>query len=89
MISPFVFRHYNVYCHTTYARYGSYYVEVLQKIADLYPELKSTLMLTGLSIQAQDRYPLRISIDQRGEQTTVMQRSVVVLVVLLTLLHPY
>ena len=52
-----------------YDRFLSYYVEILQNIEDIYPELKSILMSTGLSVQAQDRYPLKTSIDQRGEQT--------------------
>ena len=35
----------------------------------LYPGLKHTLSLRVLSIQAQERYPLRTAVDQRGEQT--------------------
>ena len=34
-----------------------------------YPGLKDLLMATGLTVQAQDRYPLRTAIDMRGEQT--------------------
>jgi hypothetical protein len=44
-----------------YAQYGSYYVYTLINMEHLYKE--------GLSVQAQDLYPLRTSIDQRGEQT--------------------
>ena len=52
-----------------YARYGTYYAEILSKIDTLYPGLKETLNLNGLSVQAQDHHPLRTAIDQRGEQT--------------------
>ena len=52
-----------------YARYGSFYVETLNCINDLYPGMRPLLTKTGLSIQGQDRYPLRTAIDQRGEQT--------------------
>ena len=52
-----------------YVRYCVYYAEVLSQIDTLYPALKDTLILKGLSIQAQDRYPLRTAVDQRGEQT--------------------
>ena len=52
-----------------YARYGSFYVETLNCINDLYPGMRPLLTKTGLSIQGQDRYPLRTAIDQRGKQT--------------------
>ena len=52
-----------------YARYGSYYVEVLASIHTLYPGLFELLGDRSLSVQAQTKYPLRTSIDQRGEQT--------------------
>ena len=52
-----------------YARYGSYYVEVLKNMEENYPGLRNMLKNTGLSVQAQNRYPLRTAIDQRGEQT--------------------
>ena len=48
-----------------YARYASYYVEVLDCIDGLYPGLRQS----GLSVQAQERYAVRTAIDQRGEQT--------------------
>ena len=54
---------------TNYARYGSYYVEILNCIDQLYPGMKDMLKTSGLSSQSQDRYPLRTPIDQRGEQT--------------------
>ena len=52
-----------------YARYASYYVGVLENIDVLYPGLKELLDNNGFSVQAQERYPLRTAIDQRGEQT--------------------
>ena len=36
---------------------------------ELYPGNKELLLKHGVSVQGQDRYPLRTSIDQRGEQT--------------------
>ena len=54
---------------TNYARYGSYYLAVLQNMDGLYPGLKTLLKDKGLSVQAQERYPLHTAIDQRGEQT--------------------
>ena len=53
---------------TNYARYGSFYVETLKSIEEKYPGLKEMLKKAGLSVQGQDKYPLRIAIDQRGEQ---------------------
>ena len=47
-------------------RYGSYYVEVLNNIDQLYPGMRQSM---PISVQAQDRYPVRTSIDQRGEQS--------------------
>ena len=52
-----------------YARYGSYYLEMMKSIDTLYPGLKNMLTEKGLSAQAQNKYPLRTAIDQRGEQT--------------------
>ena len=52
-----------------YARYGSYYVRVLEKINTLYPGAEELLKNKGMSVQAQDRYPVRTAVDQRGEQT--------------------
>ena len=51
------------------ARYGSFYVELLLKIEKLYPGLKCLLREKGMSVQAQEHFPLRVAIDQRGEQT--------------------
>ena len=50
-----------------YARYGSYYIEVLANIETLYPGLKQLLQKTGLSVQVQDMYPSR-AFDLRAEQ---------------------
>ena len=55
---------------TNYARYGSYYVEILDDLEILYPGLKSLLAAKSRSVQAQDRQCIRTAIDQRGEQTT-------------------
>ena len=44
-------------------------MSVLQNIENIYPGLKTLLETKGLSVQAQNRYPLRTAIDQRGEQT--------------------
>ena len=52
-----------------YLRYGAYYNGTLDSIDQLYPGNKELLSKQGLSVQAQDHYPLRTSIDQRGEQT--------------------
>ena len=48
---------------TNYSRYGSYCVSQLLKRDELFPGCKE------LSVQGQDRYPLRIAVDQTGEQT--------------------
>ena len=52
-----------------YARYGSIYINSLQKLDDTHPGCKELLKEKGLSVQGQDRYPLRVPIDKRGEQT--------------------
>ena len=52
-----------------YARYGSYYVESLKTIENDYPGLKALLSTRGLTTQAQERFPIRTALDQRGEQT--------------------
>ena len=54
---------------TNFARYGSFYLETLKSTEEKYPGLKEMLKKAALSAQGQDKYPLRISIDQRGEQT--------------------
>lgn len=54
---------------TNYARYGTWYVQTLKEIDDRYPGLKPLLQSFCLSAQAQTSYPIRTSIDQRGEQS--------------------
>lgn len=52
-----------------YARYGSYYTFILMNMEQFYPGLKDLISKEGLSVQGQEKYPLRTAIDQRGEQT--------------------
>ena len=56
---------------TNYSRYGSYYLRILEFIELQYPGCKELLLSAGLSVQAQDRYPNRTAIDQRGEQSVI------------------
>ena len=44
-------------------------MSVLQNIENIYLGLKTLLETKGLSVQAQNRYPLCTAIEQRGEQT--------------------
>ena len=78
MIDDFDYRHaawksfllmYPAINKTWYHRYGTNYAGILDNIDQLYPGLKQLLNKQGVSIQSQDRYPLRTAIDQRGEQT--------------------
>ena len=57
------------YFATNFFKYGSHYLQLLKHIDQLYPGLKEMLCNFGLSVQAQDRYPHRTSIDQHREQT--------------------
>ncbi len=50
-------------------RYGSYYLHSLKNIDQNHPGMRGILEKHGLSVQAQEHYPLRTAIDQRGEQT--------------------
>ena len=59
----FVFNKFN------YARYGSLYFFTLVHMEKLYPCLRQFLVKCGISVQAQESFPSRTSIDQRGEQT--------------------
>ena len=54
---------------SNYARYGIYYTHCMKAIDQLYPGLRTLLENNCLSVQAQDRYVVRTTIDQRGEQT--------------------
>ena len=49
-----------------YARYASFYVELINCIDQLHPGMRDEFLV---GIQAQDRYPHMTPIDQRGEQT--------------------
>ena len=61
--------YYFVFNKQNYARYGSYYVETLKQLDKRYPGLRPFFDTVGLSVQAQTKFPLRTSIDQRGEQS--------------------
>ena len=54
---------------THYARYGSYYLQVMKGIDSTHPSAKEMLKLKSLSVQAKDKYVLRTAIDQKEEQT--------------------
>ena len=47
-----------------YARYASFYVELLSCIDELHPGLRTEFLV---GVQAQDRYPHKTAIDQRGD----------------------
>ena len=51
------------------SRYGSYYVSQMEHLKQTQSTEYNELVKNGLSIQAQDRYPLATACDQRGEQT--------------------
>ena len=53
---------------TNNARYGSHYVKVMENVEKMYPGLKDLHEQHGMSVQAQETFPVRIAIDQRGEQ---------------------
>ena len=54
---------------TNYSRYGSYYIQQLISLDRTHPGCKELIEIKGVSVQAQDQYPLRTAIDQRGQQT--------------------
>ena len=56
---------------TNYARYALYYVKMPENMEVLYPGLKDLLSEKGMSVQAQERFPLRVPVNQRGEQTLI------------------
>ena len=53
---------------TNYARYGSYYVHIMENMDTIYPGLRELIKDEGISVQAQNRHHIRTAIDQRGEQ---------------------
>ena len=63
---PYIF----VLNRQNYARYGSLYVNTLENLDITHPGCRELIQFKGLSVQGQDRYPGRVAIDQRGEQTT-------------------
>ena len=64
-VSPFYFALNKQNC----ARYGSIYLNTLTSLDITHPGCKELLTHQGLSVQGQSRYPTRIPIDQRGEET--------------------
>ena len=52
-----------------YVRNGSFCVTMLLKMEAPYPALKTLPAKNRIYFQGQDRYPLRILVDQRGDQT--------------------
>ena len=70
-----VLPNYFIFNKMNYARYGSYYVQVLNEIESNYPGLKELLFPCGLSVQAQETHPVRTAIDQWGEQTITRMRK--------------
>ena len=44
-------------------------MEQLKSIDTTFPGLKEVLKHKGFSVQAQEKYPVRTAVDQRGEQT--------------------
>ena len=53
---------------TNYSRYDSSCIAVLERIEELHPGLRQLLETNGMSVQAHES-PLRVAVDQRGEQT--------------------
>ena len=51
------------------SRYGSYYIHRLVSLDRTHPGCKELIEIKGVSVQAQDQYPLRTAFDQQGEQT--------------------
>ena len=52
-----------------YARYGSCYINTLENLDITHAGCRELLKYKGLSVQGQEKYPCRVAIDQRGEQT--------------------
>ena len=51
------------------SKYGSCYIQRLVSLDRTHPGCKELIEIKGVSVQAQDQYPLRTAFDQRGEQT--------------------
>ena len=51
------------------SRYRSCYIQRLVSLDRTHPGCKELIEIKGVSVQAQDQYPLRTAFDQRGEQT--------------------
>ena len=49
-----------------YARYGSYYVEMLKNLDQSHPGLRTLILKKELTAKAQQKYPCRTAIDQEG-----------------------
>ena len=64
-----VLLYYLIFNKMNYARYGSYYVQVLKQIENKYTGLMELLLPCRLSVPAQETYSVLYVIDQRGEQT--------------------
>ena len=53
----------------TYARYDSYYVEMLKNLDQSHPGLRILILKKILTAKAQQKYPYRTAIDRRGQQS--------------------
>ena len=49
-----------------YARYGSYYAEMLKNLDQSHPGLRTLILKKELTAKAQQKYPCRTAIDQEG-----------------------
>ena len=67
-MTKYLMCNHNIIIYINY-RYGSYYVSQMEHLKATMPGEYSELVKNGLSIQAQNNYPLTTACDQRGEQT--------------------
>ena len=51
-----------------YASYLAYDAKILKNVEELYLGNKETFLISGISVQAQERYPARTAIDLRSVQ---------------------
>ena len=51
-----------------YASYGAYYPKVLKNMEKPFLRNEKILLISGISVQAQKRYPTRIATDMRSEE---------------------